>query len=109
MKRYFYILLLTVWNNTSQAMELPTLVLKPEIVLKHTQTFLIKEKAIDIKNYQLFSIVFNYYSQYGAASGKWILFYSCKPIKGIHVTDCGFSVQVSNTSAPTFEFIKTDA
>ncbi|GGY83511.1 hypothetical protein GCM10011613_30510 [Cellvibrio zantedeschiae] len=109
MKKYFFILFLFSWCNASVALEIFKPVLKPEAVLEQTQAYLIKERAIDIEKYQLSLIVFNYYARYGTTPGKWVLHYSCKPINGIYSTDCGFSVQVSNETKPTFEFVKTDA
>jgi len=91
--------------NIANALELVSPLLATKTIFEKTESYLAKEKAIDLTKYQLVSFSFSYYSQYNKASGQWILFYGCKPVNGIRVTDCGFSVHVSNTATPTFEFI----
>jgi len=94
--------------NIANAVELVSPLLAPKAIFEKTESYLTKEKAIDFTKYQLASFSFNYCSQYDKASGKWILFYGCKPVNGIRITDCGFSVHVSNTATPTFEFMSLD-
>lgn len=105
MKKYFAFLALLSCCQITNAAEFASPLLAPKDVIEQSEKFLIKEKSITLEKYELASISFNYYSQYDKNSNPWILFYSCKRVNGIHVTDCGFTVRVSNTTKPTFEFI----
>lgn len=105
MKKYFIFSFLIFWCSISEALDIANPVLTAKAVIENTESYLTKEKSILLEKYELAFIRFNYYSPQDKTTGTWILSYRCKPVNGIHVTDCGFTVRVSNTPKPIFEFI----